>query len=121
MQGSNLAGSATAGPELTRHFKQLYPTLETLESAAEHARALVTSPGWPVLLDLLGAEVATIDALLDSGRVLEHAEYAAKHGRRGGLRAPAVVLHALIEHAESKLAEQRVKHERGAGSSPEEG
>lgn len=115
------AGSASAGPELTRHVRGRFSTLEELEHAAEHARGLVTHPGWAIVLDLLGAEIATIDAVLDGVRVLEQADYAAKLGRRSGLRAPAAVVYALIEHAESELMKQRAKHESGAGSSREEG
>lgn len=119
--GSSLGRSAHADPQLTRHFDRLFPTLGELEAAADAARSLISSSGWPVLLDLLGAEVSGIDAKLDSGRPLEHVEYAAYHGRRGGLRAPAAMLHALIDRAESRLAEQRAKHEGDAEPSPGEG
>lgn len=117
--GSISARSTTVDPQLKRHVSDLYPTLSELEAANEAAQALVASPGWNVLQNMLGAEIDTIDAGLDSGRPLEHVEYASKHGRRGGLRGAAAAMHALIEHAESELARQREKHEGGAESSPE--
>jgi hypothetical protein len=112
--GSNLA------PQFTRHLDDLFPTLEELVNAAEAAQALVATPGWACLSALLHAEVATIDAELDSGRPLEsRADYAARHGRRGGLMAPERALQALVGRAESRLAEQRAKHEGDAESSPD--
>lgn len=119
--GSNL-GSQRHDPQLTRHLEQLYPTLDQLLAAADAARAMIQSPGWLVLSDLVSAEVATIDAELDSGRVLEHrADYTARHGRRGGLRAGIHAVYALLDRAESRLAEQRAKHEGDGESSPEGG
>lgn len=112
--GSNL------DPQFTRHLDDLFPTLEALVEAAEAAQALTAHPGWDALSALLNAEIATIDADLDSGRPLDsRADYAAKHGRRGGLRAPGRALQALVGRAESRLAEQRAKHEGGAESSPD--
>lgn len=117
--GSNL------DPQFTRHVDYLFPrgdaqAFDDLVVAGEAAQALLASPGWPILVALLRREVATIDAELDSGRPLEsRADYAAKHGRRGGLRAPELALYALVGRAESRLSEQRAKHEGGAESSPD--
>lgn len=117
MQGSNLGGSPD--PRHTRHVSDLYPTLERLVAAGERAQSLVDSPGWGVLLKLLDAEVATIDRELDSGRVLEsRAAYAAAHGRRGGLKAVPELVYALIGRAETRLMEERAKHEGAAESVP---
>lgn len=116
--GSNLQGRLD--PKFTRHIDSLFPTLEELVVAGEAADALIAQPGWAHLVRLLEAEIATIDAELDSGRPLEsRADYAARHGRRGGLRAPVGALTALISRAESRLEEQRAKHEGGAESLPE--
>lgn len=116
--GSNLTGRLD--PRFTRHVDDLYSTLEELVAAGEAAEALLAHPGWAHLDALLNAEVATIDAELDSGRVLEsRADYAVRHGRRGALTAPSGALQALVGRAESRLAEQRAKHERDAEPSPD--
>lgn len=118
--GSSQAGSRD-DPQFTRHVRDLYERrpLDDLVDDADAVAALIASPGWPVLSALLDAEIATIDAGLDSGRVLEQAEYAARHGRRGGLKAPHGAAQALISLAESELSKQRAKHEGGAESSPD--
>ena len=109
--GSNL-GSARIDPSLTRHFDGF--SLEELETSVEAMRSLRAHPGWLLLSSVLDAEVALIDRDLD-GRVLDtRADYASKHGRRGGLRAPELLIEALISRAESRLREQRIKHEGAA-------
>lgn len=108
-------GSTLSKPDaqFTRHFKDL--DLLELEAAADAVRALLASPGWAVVQRVLGDEVALIDRLLDSDRPLEsRADYAAKHGRRSGLRASLEIATALVSYAESKLQEQRDKHEPAA-------
>lgn len=118
--GSSLSKSAQADPQLTRHINDLYPTLGQLEEAASSLETLVRHPGWFVLIELLDAEVATIDRELDSGRVLEsRSEYAARHGRRGGLRAAPELVAAVMARYAEKADEQRRKHERVAGSAQE--
>jgi hypothetical protein len=119
--GSNLGQvrAARPDPQLSRHFDGF--SLEELVAAAEQARLLLAQPGWNLLTGLIQAEVATIDRELDSGRPLDsRADYAAKHGRRGGLMAFEQILTALIDRAESRIAEQRAKHEDGA-ESPSDG
>ncbi len=97
-------------PVWTRHVRdwdldQLFAAGESLESLTQH-------PGWHVLLDVLGAEITTIDRDLDSGGVPKsRAEYAAAHGRRGGLRAAEVAATAIITRYRDRLAEQQAKHE----------
>lgn len=119
--GSNLGHgrSVRPDPSLTRHIEDLFPrdregSLDGLLEAAEAAGALMASPGWDLLLELVQAEVATIDRKLDSGKPLDsRAEYAAAHGRRGGLRFAQDILIALQDRAETRVAEQRAKHESG--------
>lgn len=113
--GSNLGQvrAVRPDPSLSRHIGDLFPSLEELVAAREAAVALLAQPGWTLLIRLLDAEIATIDATLDSGRVLESkADYAAAHGRRGGLRAPEQVMRLLVERADARLAEQAAKHEQ---------
>jgi hypothetical protein len=72
---------------------------------------LLASEGWGVLTRLLEREIATIDRELD-GRLLDsRAAYARTHGRLGGLRAAPALLEALIDKAESKVDEERRRHE----------
>jgi hypothetical protein len=92
--------------------------LEQVQLAADVARDLMAHPGWQVLKVLVDAEIATIDRDLDTGRPLEsRADYAARHGRRGGLRAPLQLIEALVADAERRVAEQRAKHEGAAMAS----
>lgn len=105
-------------PAGSRHLDRLFPELEDILRAADAARGILSSPGWLALAVLVDAEIATIDRGLD-GRLQEsRAEYAFRHGRRGGIRFPEQVLHALIDRAESRLEEQRRRHEGDAESSP---
>lgn len=116
--GSNL-GTLRPDPQLTRHINDLYPRLDQIEQAAEAVGALVDSRGWAVVLELVDAEIATIDRDLDSSVVLEsRAHYAAKHGRRGGLLAVREAANALLVRAESRMQEERRRHEGVAGSAP---
>ena len=118
--GSNLGRSAKADPQLTRHIDDLFPTFGQLEGAAEALGTLARHAGWGLLKELLDAEVALIDRELDSGRLLDsRAEYAARHGRRGGLRAAAGFVDAVVDRYAARADEQRRKHERG-GESPQE-
>lgn len=115
--GSKLEhGVVQPDPGLKAHAKNLYPSLEEITLAAEQATALMMSDGYEVLRHLIGAELAEIDAKLDSRQVLDHTEYAAYHGRRAGLRTVEGLLISLISCAETQLAEQRAKHEVGAES-----
>lgn len=98
-------------PRLRRHSRDL--PLDQLLAAAEAVQSLAEHPGWAVVLSLLDAEIATVDAELD-GRLLDsRAAYARAHGRRDGLRAVTGLLDALVERAETRLDEQRAKHEAG--------
>lgn len=109
--GSNLGTVGRTDPKFTRHLDDLYPTLEGLFDAAEAVEDMLAHPGWAHLTRLLEAEAAEADVEVD-GRLLEsRAEYAFAHGRRGGLRSAMVAASTLLRRAESKLAEQRAKHE----------
>lgn len=106
-------------PKGSRNIDGLYPGLEEIVRAGDAARGLLASDGWRVLMTLVEAEIATIDRLLDSDRLLEsRADYAFRHGRRGALRFPEQALRALIGRADARYEEQRAKHEGGAESSP---
>lgn len=105
-------------PRVSRHIGDLYPTLEQVERAAEIAQDLMAHPGWRLMQVLAEAEIATIDAELDTGKLLEtRAHYAAKHGRRGGIRFPQQAVEALVADAERRMAEQRAKYEGAATAS----
>jgi hypothetical protein len=107
-------------PRFTEAVRKLYPTVEQLTDAADAARALVEQPGWDVLVEILQAEIATIDRRLGSDRPLDtHGDYAMAHGRRSGLLAPGQAIHALIDRAESRLADERAKYEGAAESVPD--
>jgi hypothetical protein len=61
---------------------------------------------------LLAAEVDTVDRRLDTDRPLDsRAEYAAAHGRRGGLLAARKAASTVLARYREKLAEQQAKHE----------
>lgn len=101
-------------PKITRHFKDLYTELAQIVDAGESANKALRSDGWAVLHRILDAEIRTIDRELDDGRVLTQAEYAAAHGRRGGIRAALDSLRAFAEWAETQEAEERRKLELAA-------
>lgn len=101
-------------PKITRHFKDLYTELSQIVGAGESARKTLRSEGWLVLERILDAEIKTIDRELDDARVLTQAEYAAAHGRRGGIRAALDSLRAFAEWAETQEAEERRKLELAA-------
>lgn len=108
--GSSLGRSVRTDPQITRHIK-VGDSLEKLERDAELGADLVASPGWPLLERLVNAEIATIDAELDRGLLDSKADYAFRHGRRGGLAAALQFIPALLEHAESEFDKQRERHE----------
>jgi hypothetical protein len=73
---------------------------------------LAAHPGWKVIDELLQAEVDTVDKRLDTDRPLDsRAEYAAAHGRRGGLLAARAAVGTVLARYRSTLAEQQRKHE----------
>lgn len=114
--GSNL------DPRWANLVDDLFPRrdLQAILDASEAVQATIASPGWPIVMALLEAEVGRLDVELDGDRPLEsRADYAAKHGFRGGLRAPERAVQALIGRAESRYAEQRARHERDAEPSPD--
>jgi hypothetical protein len=104
-------------PTITRHLKDLYPSLEALFAAGEEVEALLAHPGWGHVVRLLDAEIATIDRDLDGGLKESRAEYAQAHGRRGGLRFSRDAAVALLERARDTLEQQRLLHEDGEAPS----
>lgn len=105
-------------PGLLNHVRDVYPTpdaLDALEQAGEMAAAMLASPGWRMLAELLQREIATIERDLE--RIQEsRAHYAQSHGRLGGLRAAEGFLNALVFCAVSQIEQQRAKHEGVAES-----
>lgn len=86
----------------------------------EAVESLVAHPGWAHVTRLVEAEVAEIDRTLDGrDEPLEQAQYALKHGRRGGLRGAMEAAEAILDLYRTALDEQRRKHESGA-ESPQE-
>lgn len=92
-------------------------SLEDLFAAAEDVTALIEHPGWAHVIRLIDAEAESSDRLLDGVLLDSRAAYAHAHGRRGGLRGAQEAADAIVRTAERKLADQREKHERGAGAS----
>ena len=101
---------------MTRHVDALWPELEQLFSAGEAVEGLIFNEGWFRVLNVLEAEIATIDRQLDQGAPLTQAEYAKAHGRRGGLQAARDAAYAIVDRAEARKAEQQAKHEGAAES-----
>jgi hypothetical protein len=114
---------AASGPDprFTHHVDRQFDDLEQLFEAGDDARDILRHPGWTTLDALLRAEVATIDRRLEgSDEPLTQAQYAMAHGRRGGLLAAHEALQAVIYRAESRMADERAKHE-GAAESASDG
>lgn len=115
MKGSNLGHRPS--PAWTRHLDGV--PLDELFSAGEAVEALMRHPGWGLVMRLVDAEVEATEADLD-GRLLDsRAEYAHRHGRRGGLKGAREAADAIVRTAARRLEEQRAKHERDAESSQE--
>jgi hypothetical protein len=108
--GSDL-GSEVSIPALSRHMNGW--SLRETFSAGEAVEDLAAHPGWKVIDALLQAEVDTVDKRLDADRVVppSRAEYAAAHGRRGGLLAARAAVGTVLTRYREKLAEQQGKHE----------
>ncbi len=110
---------AREDPALTRHVKDLFPDLVHLFEAETVVEQLEGHPGWTVVNRLLGAEIDAINAGMETGRTLDQAEYAGRHGRIGGLKAAQGVIDAIVSHAERRRQEQSAKHEGPAEPGPE--
>lgn len=108
---------ALEDPALTRHIAHVFPSLDALFSAGEHAVALRASPGWQHVKELLQAEIDATYARIEHPKVFEQAEYAAAHGRVGGLKAAQHAVDAIVEVAERRRREQEGQHE-AAGAEP---
>jgi hypothetical protein len=106
------------GPPWTGHVDRLYQEFDELFAASEAVIALVASPGWDHIWDLLEAEADEVMAAADSRLLGSRSEYAFAHGRAGGLRAMREAAAAIIARAELRLEQQRVKHEGAAESVP---
>lgn len=109
----------SADPRLSRHIKDVWPSLTDLFAAGENVRELMAHPGWADVFRLVEAEIATIDADLDgSTEPKSQAEYAMQHGRRDGLLGYLRAARGIVSRADQKLEEQRQRHEGEAEPSP---
>ena len=100
-------------PHYTRHLREF--ALEELFAAGEAVEALVEHPGWVHVQAIVDAEIAEIDRSLDGREEpLSQAQYALKHGRRGGLTAVRNAVDTTLDYYRRALDEQRAKHEDGA-------
>lgn len=71
-------------------------------------------------MSAVDAEIHLIDRDLDGQREpLSQAQYAQRHGRRGGLKALEEMGHELIRIADVELQRQRAKYEGAAETVPE--
>jgi hypothetical protein len=102
-------------PAHSNAVREAFPTIDSLTSAAEDVRSLLSHPGWTHLCRLLDAEVADLDVRLDGGRLLEsRAEYAHLHGQRRGLGAASGLAHAIVREADKRLEREHERIYRGA-------
>ena len=102
-------------PKMDRHLDVIYPEPQHLFEAGDAVQALILHPGWVHITRLLEYEIATIDSGLDGrDEPLTQAQYAARHGRRGGLRGLQAAADAIIGRAEREYERQRAKHEGDA-------
>jgi hypothetical protein len=107
--GSDLGSEKTVAA-LSRHMGGW--SLERTFHAGEAVEDLLSHPGWKVIDALLQAEVDTVDRRLDTDRPLDsRADYAAAHGRRGGLLAARSAAGTVLARYRDRLAEQQRKHE----------
>jgi hypothetical protein len=107
--GSDLGSEVT--PAVSRNLNGW--SLERLFEAGAAVEDLAVHPGWKVIDALLEAEVDKVDKRLDADRPVppSRAEYAAAHGRRGGLLTARAAVGTVLARYRSTLAEQQRKHE----------
>lgn len=102
-------------------MRDAYQGLEGLNKAADAVEALLATPGWDVLMELLEVERQSVAKKIERGLApLEQAEYALLHGRLGGLRAVQEQAHALLARRADEMEKQRAKHEGERQRSPGE-
>src|SRR4051812_39488154 len=100
---------------MDRHLDRIYPEPHRLFEAGDEVASLMAHPGWLHVTRLLEYEVFEIDKTLDGrDEPLTQAQYAARHGRRGGLRAFQAAADAIIARSEREYARQVTKHEGDA-------
>ena len=100
---------------MDRHLDAIYAEPQHLFEAGDEVQALLAHPGWLHITRLIEWEVATIDHGLDGrDEPLTQAQYAARHGRRGGLRGAQAAADAIIGKADREYRRQRAKHEGDA-------
>lgn len=87
-------------------------TLEELFDAGDAISGLIAHPGWQIIERILDAERELLDRRLDTDRPLEsRADYAAAHGRRGGLLAARQAARTVLARYTAELARQKAQHE----------
>jgi len=106
-------------PRWKKHVRDVFGAdADALQRAHDAVRATVASPGWEVIQGMLRAERGIVDRKLDDpDRVLEHADYALKHGYRAGLNALEDVARVLIDYTAELVEDQRRRHEGVPGGS----
>lgn len=79
---------AAEDPALERHIGRVFPTQAERFALEEPVRALLSSLGFGMVQRLIDAEASAVSRPMDAAMTpLETAEYAARHGRLGGLQA----------------------------------
>lgn len=103
---------------LRRHIDAIWPGTSDLLEASEHVSTLDGHYGWEAVQKVLVAEIAMIDRELDGASTpLSQAEYALKHGRRGGLKAALGAARAITSKADEKIQKLEAAGESVAGRS----
>lgn len=106
-------------PTLERHVGKVFPQQGERLALEQLLRELLASPAFAAVERLLEAEASAVSRPMDASmKPLETAEYAARHGRLGGLRAFRAAAEAIVLTAQEERVE--LEHEAEAGEAPEE-
>lgn len=100
-------------------MRQAYKGLEGLNAAADAVEAMMATPGWSIVMELVEAQRTGIDRKLRGGHTpLPQADYAMWHGRLDGMATVQDLAAALVARRADEMAKQKAKHEGAAESVP---
>lgn len=105
-------------PATTKRVRDLFEDdLDGLLAAGEAVESLLAHPGWLLLTKLADAEAVALEDQMDNAHEpLPQADYAQRHGRRGGLTFMATAALAVQRVAADQHAKALASINRGAGA-----
>ena len=107
-------------PSAANAVRQAYRGLEGLNAAADAVEAMMATPGWAIVQELMRSQEQAIGRKLRMGHEpLPQATYAMWHGRLDGIATIRDLPEALLKRRRDEMAKQKAKHEGEGAGSPE--